>query len=80
MDWSHFEHLMEMSDAGRLDEAIREGQALLAEADNECRKASALVLLSRFAEALPILLEAVGFDFEEVSDEPRCTLCAWLVP
>ena len=149
---------MELSDAGRLDEAVREGQALLAEADNDedrgsllvgavmfsarlgrlkdarrmleelkalkisdlesrmnaefcepcllvqegrteegisafgrmlqryrdafqeekfrylyvdiqCRTASALVFLSRLAEALPILLEAVGFDFEKASDE-----------
>jgi tetratricopeptide (TPR) repeat protein len=53
----------------RYRDAFQEDQFRYLYRDIQCRRASALVFLSRFAEALPILLEAVGFDFEKVSDE-----------
>jgi pentatricopeptide repeat protein len=39
--------------------------------DIQCRRASTLVLLSRFKEALPILKEALSFSFDEATDEQR---------
>jgi len=58
MDWSHFEHLIELTNSGRTEDAIRESGMLLAKATDANEKASlltgALVLcsrLGRFGEA-----------------------------
>jgi tetratricopeptide (TPR) repeat protein len=39
--------------------------------DIQCRRAWALIELSLFAEALPIVRESISYAFEEVSDEQR---------
>jgi tetratricopeptide (TPR) repeat protein len=39
--------------------------------DIQCRRASTLVALSRFKEALPILKEALSFSFDEATNEQR---------
>ena len=39
--------------------------------DIQCRRALALVGISRFAEALPILKEAVSFSFDQATDEQQ---------
>src|SRR5580698_236255 len=49
---------MEMSDAGRLDEAVRECQALIAEADNDEDRGSLLVGALMFSARLGRLEDA----------------------
>ena len=56
----------------RQAEAFKEPEYRYLYEDIQCRRASVLVALSRFKEALPILREAVSFSF----DEPGVEQCA----
>jgi tetratricopeptide (TPR) repeat protein len=52
-------------------EAFKDSEYRYLYEDVQCRRASTLVLLSRFKEALPILKEALSFSFDETTNEQR---------
>jgi len=58
VDWSYFEHLMELSAADRLEEAIQESEDLLAQAENDDDRASLLAGALMFGLRLGRLSEA----------------------
>jgi len=55
----------------RHSDAFKEDRFRYLYEDIQCRRALALVGLSRFKEALPILKEAVSFSFDQATDEQQ---------
>ena len=52
-------------------ETLKEPQFRYLYEDIQCRRALALVSISRFKEALPILREDISFSFDEAADDQR---------
>jgi pentatricopeptide repeat protein len=55
----------------RNSETLRDDRFRYLYEDIQCRRAFALIDLSRFKDALPILREAVSFSFDEVTDDQK---------
>ena len=82
MKWSHFERLMELRNSGRIEEAIRESDILVAASTDPNEKASVLTnehvcfcILGRFVEAREVLQRIQALEITDLGVRLNAEFC-----